>query len=131
MKKLLLLVGTFFAVNSLPAMEKRYAVFSTENIGVDISDRQAVIDFYWKKKYEFEVSFVKAKADAPYLSRSEAQKLFNDLIQKAEQAGADSERDLNRDTFARIFEAFVDELTTYRASQYPEQEDPKMRSKKI
>ena len=131
MKKLLLLVGTFFAVNSLLAMEPRLTVFTAKDFGVDISDRQAVIDFYWQRKYSLDDMFARAKRDAFDRSEGEAKQLFNTIIKKAERLSDGSESDLNGDKFARIVESFINEIVVYRDKFYPEQEDPIVRSKRI
>ena len=76
MKKLLLLVGTFFAVNSLSAMEQRLTVFTAKDFGVDISNRQAVIDFYWQRKSLLNDMFARAKSDASDRSDGETKQLL-------------------------------------------------------
>lgn len=117
-------------MRSLSAMEQRIIPFSAKNFGVDISDRQAVIDFYWQQKNVLDSKFIQAK-DPSFQAGSEAKQLLDDIIDSAHRVSEGSEYDLNTDKFVRIMGEIIDNVATYRYRFCQQKEDLEAHSKRI
>jgi len=144
MKKLLLLVGTFFAVNSLPAMEQRHTVFTVKDFGVDIWNRPAVIEHYDTHVRNFserigELLDPQNSIDGMDVYSSSDQKIkdLNSFIQEVEKISEGSEYDLNTDKFATRFKFIIDRaqdaVIVLKTAQHEEKErrDLEVRAQKI
>lgn len=136
MKKLLLLVGTLFAVNFVSAMEQGETHFSAKNCGVDISDRQAIIDFYWKRVEILKNEFSRIQHGSLSMDSLRKKQTLSAIMSDAAIIGKGSVHDLNREEIADRLTVLSEEVAAYFDKLYSvqekfKQEDPKVRLQKI
>jgi hypothetical protein len=137
MKKLLLLVGTFFAVNFLSAMEQRHAVFTVKDFGVDSWNYYTHERNFSKRIGELLDPQSSIDEMDVYLSADQKIKDLNSFIQEVEKISEGSEYDLNTDKFATRFKFIIDRaqdaVTVLENAQHEEKErrDLEVRVQKI